>query len=65
LGRSHRVLQQVEAGWIVVNATRNPVGGPVEGGLPAGGHKQSGIGVEGGLEGIEAYMTKTAVQIFV
>lgn len=65
LGRAHRVVQQVEAGWIVVNATRNPVGGPVEGGLPAGGHKQSGIGVEGGLEGIEAYMTKTAVQIFV
>lgn len=33
--------------------------------MAKGGHKQSGIGVEGGLEGLEALMTNTAVQWFV
>jgi hypothetical protein len=30
-----------------------------------GGHKDSGIGLEGGIEGVEAYTSSTAVQIFV
>jgi acyl-CoA reductase-like NAD-dependent aldehyde dehydrogenase len=65
LGRAHRVTQRVNVGWIVVNATHKPTGGPGEGALPAGGHKQSGLGVEGGIEGLEAYTTQTAVQFFV
>lgn len=65
LGRAHRVSCSIRAGWTVVNATARPQGGPGEGVLPIGGHKQSGIGTEGGLEGLEAYMSKTAVQIFV
>jgi acyl-CoA reductase-like NAD-dependent aldehyde dehydrogenase len=63
MGRAHRMTQGIRAGWIVVNATGKTVGG-VEG-ITVGGHKQSGIGAEGGLEGLEAYMTKTAVQYFV
>jgi acyl-CoA reductase-like NAD-dependent aldehyde dehydrogenase len=65
LGRAHRVTQGVEAGWITVNATGKPVGGPGAGILSVGGHKESGIGTEGGLEGLEAYTSKTAVQLFV
>lgn len=65
LGRAHRVTQRIDAGWVVVNATSKPVGGAGLGVLPIGGHKESGIGVEGGLEGLEAYTIRTAVQLFV
>jgi acyl-CoA reductase-like NAD-dependent aldehyde dehydrogenase len=63
LGRAHRVTYGINAGWIVVNATGKPIGGAA--GMSVGGHKESGIGVEGGIEGMEEYTTKTAVQFFV
>jgi acyl-CoA reductase-like NAD-dependent aldehyde dehydrogenase len=65
LGRAHRMAQGIRAGWIVVNATNNPWGGLGVGILSAGGHKQSGIGVEGGIEGMREYVSQTAVQHFV
>jgi len=65
LGRAHRVSQRIHAGSTVVYATETPKGGPGVGVLSVGGHKESGIGVEGGLEGLEHYMSKTAVQFFV
>jgi acyl-CoA reductase-like NAD-dependent aldehyde dehydrogenase len=65
LGRAHRVSQAVRAGIITVNATATPQGGPGEGVVSVGGLKQSGVGVEGGLAGLEAYMTSTTVQHFV
>lgn len=65
VGRAHRVAQSLDAGWIVVNATSRVAGGPGEGVLSIGGHKQSGIGTEGGLEGLEAYTRKSAVQLYV
>jgi acyl-CoA reductase-like NAD-dependent aldehyde dehydrogenase len=65
LGRAHRLTQAIKAGWVIVNATAKPVGGPGEGILSVGGHKESGIGTEGGIEGLEAYTNKTAVQLFV
>jgi len=65
LGRAHRVSQAIDAGWIVVNATASPTGGPGSGILSIGGHKQSGIGVEGGVEGLKAYTRESAIQIFV
>ena len=65
MARAHRVSQNVNAGWVVVNATDKPVGGPGGGVLPIGGHKESGIGVEGGAAGLEAYMSATTVQLFV
>jgi acyl-CoA reductase-like NAD-dependent aldehyde dehydrogenase len=64
LGRAHRMTQGIKAGLIVVNATASPAGGGEET-LSIGGHKQSGIGTEGGLDGLEAYMSRTAVQLFV
>jgi acyl-CoA reductase-like NAD-dependent aldehyde dehydrogenase len=63
MGRGHRVSQGIHAGWIIVNATGSPLGGGYH--LAVGGHKQSGIGFEGGADGLEAYMSKTAVQYFV
>lgn len=63
MSRAHRMTQAIRAGWIVVNATASPVTGAH--GISMGGHKQSGIGVEGGIEGLEAYLSKTAVQYFV
>jgi acyl-CoA reductase-like NAD-dependent aldehyde dehydrogenase len=64
MGRAHRISRAINAGWVVVNATEAPTGGPGDGVLSIGGHKQSGIGTEGGIEGIEAYTSKTAVQFF-
>lgn len=65
LGRAHRVIQGIHAGWIVVNGTEYPKGGTGKGVLSIGGHKESGVGTEGGLEGLEAYTSRTAVQLFV
>lgn len=65
LGRAHRVSQSIDAGWIVVNATASPAGGPGPGILSIGGHKQSGIGVEGGVDGLKAYTRESAIQFFV
>jgi acyl-CoA reductase-like NAD-dependent aldehyde dehydrogenase len=65
IGRAHRVAHGIRAGFIVVNGTAAPQGGPGEGVLSVGGHKQSGIGTEGGLAGLEAYTSSTAVQVFV
>jgi acyl-CoA reductase-like NAD-dependent aldehyde dehydrogenase len=65
LGRAHRVTQGIKAGWVVVNATEKPIGGPGAGVISVGGHKESGLGAEGGLEGLEHYTSSTAVQFFV
>ena len=65
LGRAHRLTQGIRAGWVVVNATNAPAGGPGIGVMSLGGHKESGLGVEGGLEGLEEYVSKTVVQMFV
>jgi acyl-CoA reductase-like NAD-dependent aldehyde dehydrogenase len=65
LGRAHRVSQAINAGWVVVNGTDIPSGGPGVAVLPIGGHKESGVGTEGGMEGLEEYTSKTTVQYFV
>jgi acyl-CoA reductase-like NAD-dependent aldehyde dehydrogenase len=62
--RALRMTQAICAGEVVVNATAEPRGGPGIGSVPVGGLKESGIGVEGGLAGVEAYTSHTAVQIF-
>jgi acyl-CoA reductase-like NAD-dependent aldehyde dehydrogenase len=62
LGRAHRLAQRIHAGWIVINTTATPRGGAET--ISVGGHKQSGIGTEGGVQGLEAYTSSTAVQLF-
>jgi acyl-CoA reductase-like NAD-dependent aldehyde dehydrogenase len=65
VSRAHRVMQGIKAGWIVVNCTDTPTGGPAWGVVSIGGHKESGLGVEGGTDGVEDYISKTAVQLYV
>jgi acyl-CoA reductase-like NAD-dependent aldehyde dehydrogenase len=65
LGRAHRMTHGVKVGWIVVNATEKPEGGTGGSVMSVGGHKESGLGSEGGLAGLEEYTTSTAVQVFV
>lgn len=58
LSRVMRVTRRIEAGMIAVNSgvISNP-------GAPFGGIKQSGIGREGGVEGIEEYLETVYVGI--
>ena len=65
LGRAHRVSQGLASGWTVVNATSTPKDRLSAGALPVSGHRQSGLGVEGGFEGLEEYRSRTAIQMFV
>jgi betaine-aldehyde dehydrogenase len=63
--RAQRIAHSVRSGSIVCYATATPAGGPSDTVLSLGGHKQSGWGVEGGVAGVEEYLSRTAVQIFV
>jgi acyl-CoA reductase-like NAD-dependent aldehyde dehydrogenase len=64
VGRALRMSHGIRAGEIVVNATPTARGGPALGTIPVGGHRDSGIGVEGGLEGLKSYMSHSAVQVY-
>lgn len=46
-------------------ATGSPAGGPGVGVLPTHGHKESSMGIEGGIQGLEAYTSISVVQFFV
>lgn len=61
LGRAQRVASGLRSGWIVVNGTATPISG-VDGALAVEGHKQSGTGTEGGLEGLISYTSRSFVQ---
>jgi acyl-CoA reductase-like NAD-dependent aldehyde dehydrogenase len=65
LARAHRMLTGIHAGWVTVFGTERPGPGPVPGVMSIGGQKQSGLGLEGGIEGLRAFMTNTAAQVFV
>jgi acyl-CoA reductase-like NAD-dependent aldehyde dehydrogenase len=64
LGRASRMIQGINAGWISVYSTVTPGAGPAGGVVAIGGNKESGMGVEGGIEGLRAFMSSTAAQIF-
>lgn len=57
LAAAHGLARRIQAGTITVN------GGGKEQPLPFGGYKQSGLGREGGREGIEAYTEVKTVAI--
>ena len=56
--RAHRIAREVRAGVVWVNAYH-----PTYNELPWGGYKQSGIGRELGLHGIEAYLETKQINI--
>lgn len=65
VGLVHELTRKLDAGWIVVNATAEPRSGLDDGVLAVGGHKQSGIGLEGGIEGAQSYTKTCTVQCYV
>jgi acyl-CoA reductase-like NAD-dependent aldehyde dehydrogenase len=64
LGRAQRLAYGLDSGWITINGSASPRGGPGTGVMSVGGHKQSGLGSEGGLEGLGHYLSRSAVQFF-
>ena len=50
------IVESLESGGIAVNSAA-----PVPSDLPYGGFRDSGIGYEGAIEGVEAYLHKKLV----
>lgn len=63
LGRAHRLGQRLNAGIAMVVGASSLSAGNADIGME--GHKESGFGHEGGLEGLAAYTVKTAVHLLV
>jgi len=61
LSRAKKAASQLEAGTVLVNSMYGAGGWEIE--VPMGGFKQSGIGREYGIEGLESY-TETKTIIF-
>ena len=64
VNRAHSMMKWLRAGDIDIKATARPSSGPLIGTLPLEPHKQSGIGVEGGLEGLRSYTILRTVKLF-
>lgn len=60
LGVAHSLIRRIKAGSVSINGAGGPGAGE---GLPFGGFKTSGIGREGGHEGVESYTEIKAVAI--
>jgi len=65
LPRAQRLSYALQAGSVTIFATSKAAAGAGEGVIAVGGLKQSGMSVEGGIEGLQAYLAQTAVQIYV
>ena len=61
LGSAKKAASDLEAGTVLVNSLYGAGGWEIE--VPMGGYKQSGIGREYGIEGLESY-TETKTIIF-
>jgi phenylacetaldehyde dehydrogenase len=57
IGLAHGLARRINAGSVSVNSLG------LDGALPFGGYKQSGLGREGGREGVEAYTEIKSVSI--
>jgi acyl-CoA reductase-like NAD-dependent aldehyde dehydrogenase len=63
--RVQKMMKGLRAGEIDIKATARPSAGPPLGALAIEPHKQSGIGIEGGIEGLQSYTAVRTVKIFV
>ena len=63
LSRAQRLGQQLNAGSVGIVGTNTLRAGAVE--LGVEGHRQSGFGMEGGLDGLKAYTTSTMINLFI
>jgi 4-guanidinobutyraldehyde dehydrogenase/NAD-dependent aldehyde dehydrogenase len=64
LAHIHLMMKKLRAGDIDIKATARPSAGTMLATLPMEPHKQSGIGVEGGIEGLQSYTILRSVRIF-
>ena len=64
ISRIHLVMKKLRAGEIDIKATARPSAGPALATMPLEPHKQSGIGIEGGLEGLQSYTILRSIKIF-
>ena len=64
IDRIQTVMKRLRAGEIDIKATAAPSAGPLLGSMPLEPHKQSGIGVEGGLEGLQSYTILRSTKVF-
>lgn len=52
---AHRIMRDLNAGGVSINATGTPGMSVAFGSVPLEPHRQSGFGVEGGMEGLASY----------
>lgn len=65
LAKAQRLIRKLEFGEITINATERPSPGATFGSMPMEPHKQSGLGIESGIAGLESYTSIRSVQIHV
>ena len=58
VGRAHSIAADLEAGYVSINGFSS-----VRGAAPFGGNKASGMGREGGLEGLDEFLQPKNVQV--
>jgi acyl-CoA reductase-like NAD-dependent aldehyde dehydrogenase len=61
--RMHAMMRGLRAGEIDIKATGKPSMGPMLGTLPLEPHKQSGVGLEGGIEGLQSYTVLRTIRM--
>jgi acyl-CoA reductase-like NAD-dependent aldehyde dehydrogenase len=64
ISRIHLMMKKLRAGEIDIKATARPSAGPTFATMPLEPHRQSGIGVEGGIEGLQSYTILRAIKIY-
>lgn len=60
---TQKMINGLRAGEIAINTVGKPSPGAMFGTLPLEPHKQSGVGVESGVEGLQTYTALKAVQV--
>jgi acyl-CoA reductase-like NAD-dependent aldehyde dehydrogenase len=60
---AQKMINGLRAGEIAINTVGKPSPGAMFGTLPLEPHKQSGVGVESGVEGLQTYTALKAVQV--
>lgn len=64
LPTAQRLIRDIKAGGLTVMGTGAPSAGAPFGSMPVEPHGQSGVGVEGGVEGLASYTISKTVEIF-
>ena len=63
LGRAHRLVQQLDAGLVIIKGSNETLGCSVPLGME--GHKQSGFGMEGGQDWLLSYSVTTTADLLI